>query len=186
MSAQLLFQNISEYLFVSSEWVKQWVYMPVKSKYHTYNPLMLLELIGEILKHTNSLDMDYLYRISHTWTKEVHFELRARQPLLKAKYEDLKKKYREARDKWEADMSAGGDFRESYKKMDNLGIERRNTFLKQVEVEMMLKSLGLITEDELKEIDFHTQLYVNGFEPEDVPLDSELDPNYWDDEDPDA
>ena len=147
---------------------------------------MLPELIAEILKQTNSLDMDYLYRISHTWAKEVHFELRARQSLLKAKYEDLKKKCHEARDKWEADMSAGGDFRESYKKMDNLVIEKRNTFLKQVKVGMMLKNLGLITEDELKKIDFHIQLYGNGFEPEDILLDSEWDPNYWDDEDPDA
>ena len=39
-----------------------------------------------------------------------------------------------------------------------------------------------------EKINFHIQLYSDGFEPEDVDLsqDSEWDPSYWGDEDPDT
>jgi hypothetical protein len=76
MSAQLLFQNVSDFLFVSPEWVKQWAYMPVKAKCHTYNPLMLPELIGEILRYCELGDMLYCYKINDMWNKEVNFTLR--------------------------------------------------------------------------------------------------------------
>ena len=73
-----------------------------------------------------------------------------------------------------------------YNKISILDNEKRNIFFEQVKIEANIKWLNLATADELKEIDFHIQLRQDGFEPEDVPLDSEWDPNYWDDEDPDA
>ena len=104
MSAQLLFQNISEYLFVSPEWVKQWAYMPVKAKCHTYNPLMPPELIGKILRYCELGDMLYCYKINDIWNKEVNFTLRQRQEKLIAKREDLKEKCKEAEKEWKKAM----------------------------------------------------------------------------------
>src|SRR5271170_6949807 len=93
MSAQLLFQNISELLFVSP--FKQWISTTVKAKHYTYNPLMLPELIGEILRYCELGDMLYCYKINDMWNKEVNFTLHQRQEKLIAKHEDHKEKCKE-------------------------------------------------------------------------------------------
>src|ERR1700722_2146238 len=90
MSAQVLYQNISEFLSASSEWVKQWLNIPVK-KYHVPNPLMIPELVSNIIEQYEPHEMYHCYRINSTWNKEVNLALRHRQEKLIAKYEDLKK-----------------------------------------------------------------------------------------------
>jgi hypothetical protein len=98
MSGQLLFQNISELLFVSPEWVKQWAYILVKAKCHIYNPLILLELIGEVLKYIDLKDMWQCSKAHPIWDMEVNLELHKRQSLLNHKFKDLIKKYIETYD----------------------------------------------------------------------------------------
>src|SRR5271168_3305136 len=100
MSAQLLFQNTSEFLSTSSKGLCNEPYIPVKAKRHTYNPIMLPELIGEVLKYVNLKDMWQCSKAHPIWNMEVNLELYKRKTLLDRKFKDLIKKCIEAYDNW--------------------------------------------------------------------------------------
>ena len=189
MSAQVLYQNISEYLSASPEWVKQWLNIPVKLRYHAPNPLMTPELVSNIIEQYEPHEMYHCYRINGIWNKEVNFALRHRQEKLIAKYRDLKKKYKKTKEDCEISMNArivnNEQVEKLYCKITDIAVNKLDTFFKQVHVEICLKNLDLASANKIKEIDFHIQLMYDGFVPEDVePEESDI-LDYWDDEDPD-
>ena len=187
-----MYKDIAVFLNASPEWVEAWLNTPVTAKYKPHlpnplNPMMLPDIIALILKQVSTFDM-IKYRINTIWREEVHSRLRIMHHLLVSKREKLKEECREAHEKWKADMEVRRDFKESYKKMTDLDNERVNTFFEQVEIENVLINLGLASDAIKEKNNFHIRLYADGLEPEDVDLsrDSEWDPNYWGDEDPNA
>jgi hypothetical protein len=191
MSAQVLYQNISEFLSASPEWIKQWLSISGARlpKYHAPNPLMIPELIAKVIEQYEPHEMYHCYRINGTWNKEVNFALRHRQEKLIAKYKDLKKEYKKDNEDWENSINAkiynNKLVDKLFYKMADIFDKKRDIFFEQVRVEICLKSLDLASADEIKEIVFHIRLMHDGFVPEDVELEGSDILDYWGDEDPD-
>lgn len=91
MNTQSIYQNIGNFLSESSEWVENWLNAPVKK---VINPLMLPEIISNVLKFLPYEDYYRCSGINRTWYKEANFEYHRRMELLKSfSLEDIKTIY---------------------------------------------------------------------------------------------
>src|SRR5271168_4139244 len=94
MSTQALFQNISEFISESPEWVEKWFNLPVKAKYKQ-NVLFIPEILANVL---NFLPLDKYKKVNKLWNKEVQIAKRARVKYLKKlSLEDFQQFYRNNR-----------------------------------------------------------------------------------------
>lgn len=88
MNTQSIYQNIGNFLSESPEWVERWLNAPVKN---VINPLMLPEIISNVLKFLPYEDYYRCSGINRTWCKEANFEYDRRMELLKSfSLEDIK------------------------------------------------------------------------------------------------
>ena len=93
MNTQSIYQNIGDFLSESSEWVERWLNSPVKK---AINPLMIPELVSNVLKFLPYDDYYRCSKINRTWYKEANFEYGRRMKLLKSllSLEDIEIFYR--------------------------------------------------------------------------------------------